>query len=44
MRTVAEGQYEYRVQYLLPGRPSRTTTFQSDTPLEAGQWLTVDGI
>ena len=31
------------MEYVLPGRPSRATTFQGETPLEPGQWLTVEG-
>ncbi len=34
----------YRVQFVLPGEPSRTLRFESETSLEAGQWVTVDGI
>lgn len=35
--------YAYRVQYVVSGR-SNTTTVQSEMPLEAGQWITVDGV
>lgn len=41
---VARGPYVYSVQYVLPGRASHTTSFRSETPLETGQWLTVDGV
>ena len=37
------GPYVYRVEYVLPGRVSRTT-FRSETQLENGQWLSVDGV
>jgi len=37
------GPYVYRLQYVAAGR-STTTTLQSEMPLEAGQWVTVDGV
>jgi len=42
-RVVAVGSYLYRVEYVLPGRVSRTT-YRSETQLETGQWLSVDGV
>ena len=40
---MASGPYFYRVEYLPPGKRSQTTQPQSETPLEPGQWLTVEG-
>ena len=34
----------YRVEYAVPNRASHTSTFESETQLEAGQWITVDGV
>jgi hypothetical protein len=34
----------YRVEYVAPGRVSNRTTFDSVMPLEAAQWITVDGV
>ena len=41
---VPTGPYVYRVEYVLPGRSSHTTTSQSETQFEVGQWLIVDGV
>jgi hypothetical protein len=38
------GPYVYRVEYVAPGRTSVTTTFRTEMQLEAGQWVTVDGV
>ena len=43
IRAVERGPYVYRVQYVLPGRPSQTSAYRSETPLGAGQWISVDG-
>lgn len=40
---MASGPYVYRVEYVLPGKRSHTAQYQSETPLEPGQWLTVEG-
>jgi hypothetical protein len=40
---VASGPYVYRAEYVPPGKPSQATQFRSETPLEPGQWLTVEG-
>jgi hypothetical protein len=40
---MTRGPYVYRVQYVSAGR-SNTTTVRSELPLEAGQWITVDGV
>ena len=34
----------YRVQYAPAGKATVTTTYKCNQPLEAGQWLDIDGI
>jgi len=33
----------YRVSWVVPGRPSQTSIYESRTPLEVGHWISVNG-